>query len=44
MPAFRATGEADDDLAPLVAALATPGTHFLTAATLVADGGVWMGL
>jgi NAD(P)-dependent dehydrogenase (short-subunit alcohol dehydrogenase family) len=44
VPAFRGTGDAADDLAPLVAALASPDAHFLTAGTLVADGGVWMGL
>ena len=43
-PAFGTTGDATDDLAPLVAALAHPDTHFLTAGTLVADGGLWMGL
>lgn len=44
VPAFGGTGDASDDLAPLVAALATPDAHFFTAGTLVADGGVWMGL
>jgi NAD(P)-dependent dehydrogenase (short-subunit alcohol dehydrogenase family) len=43
-PAFGHYGEADDDLAPLVAGLASPEMHFLTAGTLVADGGLWMGL
>jgi NAD(P)-dependent dehydrogenase (short-subunit alcohol dehydrogenase family) len=44
VPAFGGTGDASADLAPLVAALAAPDAHFLTAGTLVADGGVWMGL
>lgn len=44
VPAFGGTGDAAADLAPLVAALAAPDAHFLTAGTLVADGGVWMGL
>jgi 3-oxoacyl-[acyl-carrier protein] reductase len=42
--AFGHAGDAADDLAPLVALLADPDAHFLTAATLVADGGTWMGL
>lgn len=44
VPAFGGTGDAAADLAPLVAALAAPDAHFFTAGTLVADGGVWMGL
>lgn len=44
VPAFGGTGDVPADLAPLVAALASPDTHFLTAGTLVADGGLWMGL
>jgi len=43
-PAFGHAGEAADDLAPLVALLDDPDAHFLTAGTLVADGGTWMGL
>jgi NAD(P)-dependent dehydrogenase (short-subunit alcohol dehydrogenase family) len=43
-PAFGSPGDAAGDLAPLVAVLAAPEAHFLTAATLVADGGLWMGL
>ena len=43
-PAFGKAGDPADDLAPLVAMLADPGAHFLTAGTLVADGGIWMGL
>ena len=44
VPAFGGVGDVADDLAPLVAVLADPGAHFLTASTLVADGGLWMGL
>jgi NAD(P)-dependent dehydrogenase (short-subunit alcohol dehydrogenase family) len=43
-PAFGDEGDLERDVAPLVAALADPRTHFLTAGTLVADGGVWVGL
>jgi NAD(P)-dependent dehydrogenase (short-subunit alcohol dehydrogenase family) len=44
VPAFGRAGDATDDLAPLVSILADPGSHFISAATLVADGAVWMGL
>jgi len=44
VPAFGGQGDAADDLAPLVALLADDDAHFLTAATMVADGGTWMGL
>jgi len=43
-PAFGSPGDAADDLAPLIALLDDPDAHFLTANTLVADGGTWMGL
>jgi 3-oxoacyl-[acyl-carrier protein] reductase len=43
-PAFGSPGDAADDLAPLIALLDDPDAHFLTAGTLVADGGTWMGL
>ena len=43
-PAFGTSGVVIDDLAPVVAALAGTDLHFLTASTLVADGGLWMGL
>jgi 3-oxoacyl-[acyl-carrier protein] reductase len=43
-PAFGTPGDAADDLAPLIALLDDPDAHFLTANTLVADGGTWMGL
>jgi len=43
-PAFGHPGDAADDLAPLVVLLDDPDAHFLTAGTLVADGGTWMGL
>jgi len=32
------------DIAPIVALLAAPEAHFVTAGTVVADGGIWMGL
>ena len=44
VPAFGRAGDADGDLAPLVSLLAEPESHFISAATLVADGAVWMGL
>ena len=44
VPAFGRAGDATDDVAPLVSILAEPGSHFISAATLVADGAVWMGL
>ncbi len=43
-PAFGGHGSVTDDLAPLIALLDDPDAHFLTAATLVADGGTWVGL
>jgi 3-oxoacyl-[acyl-carrier protein] reductase len=43
-PAFGSAGSVEDDLAPLIALLEDPDAHFLTAATLVADGGTWVGL
>jgi NAD(P)-dependent dehydrogenase (short-subunit alcohol dehydrogenase family) len=43
-PAFGRPGEADVDIAPLVALLGEPEAHFATAGTVVADGGIWMGL
>jgi 3-oxoacyl-[acyl-carrier protein] reductase len=43
-PAFGSAGRVPDDLAPLIALLDDPDAHFLTAATLVADGGTWVGL
>jgi hypothetical protein len=43
-PALGGHGTIADDLAPLVALLDDPDAHFLTAATLVADGGTWVGL
>jgi NAD(P)-dependent dehydrogenase (short-subunit alcohol dehydrogenase family) len=44
VPAFGRAGDAFDDLAPLTSMLAEPESHFISAATLVADGAVWMGL
>jgi NAD(P)-dependent dehydrogenase (short-subunit alcohol dehydrogenase family) len=43
-PAFGGPGDAATDIAPIVAMLASPDAHFLTAATLATDGGTWMGL
>jgi NAD(P)-dependent dehydrogenase (short-subunit alcohol dehydrogenase family) len=43
-PAFGHAGDPSTDLAPLVALLDDPDAHFLTAGTLVVDGGTWMGL
>jgi len=43
-PAFGHAGDPSTDLAPLIALLDDPDAHFLTAGTLVADGGTWMGL
>jgi hypothetical protein len=43
-PALGGPGDPARDLAPLVVLLASPEAHFLTAGTLVADGGIWMGL
>jgi 3-oxoacyl-[acyl-carrier protein] reductase len=43
-PAFGGAGHVAEDLAPLIALLEDPDAHFLTAATLVADGGTWVGL
>ena len=42
-PALGRAGDAEDDLGPIVAFLCSAGSHFLTGATLSADGGVWMG-
>lgn len=43
-PALGGPGDPADDLAPLITLLDDPDAHFLTAGTLVADGGTWMGL
>jgi NAD(P)-dependent dehydrogenase (short-subunit alcohol dehydrogenase family) len=43
-PAFGRYGEADADIAPIVALLGQSEAHFVTAGTVVADGGIWMGL
>ena len=42
-PALGRAGDAEADLGPIVAFLCSTGSHFLTGATLSADGGVWMG-
>jgi NAD(P)-dependent dehydrogenase (short-subunit alcohol dehydrogenase family) len=41
-PALGRAGDPAADLAPIVAFLCSTGSHFLTGATLSADGGVWM--
>ncbi len=43
-PAFGRSGDPGTDLAPLIALLGQPEAHFVTAGTVVADGGIWMGL
>jgi NAD(P)-dependent dehydrogenase (short-subunit alcohol dehydrogenase family) len=43
-PALGGPGDPARDLAPLIEMLGAPDAHFLTAGTLVADGGIWMGL
>lgn len=43
-PAMGGPGSVAEDVAPLLRALADDDAHFLTASTLVADGGLWMGL
>lgn len=43
-PAMGGPGSLGDDVAPLLRLLAHDDAHFLTASTLVADGGLWMGL
>ncbi|MCU1485609.1 MAG: 3-oxoacyl-[acyl-carrier-protein] reductase [Actinomycetia bacterium] len=41
-PALGRAGDPEDDLGPIVAFLCGAGSHFLTGATLCADGGLWM--
>lgn len=41
-PALGRAGDPAADLGPIVAFLCSAGSHFLTGATLSADGGVWM--
>ena len=41
-PALGRDGDPEADLGPIVAFLCSAGSHFLTGATLSADGGVWM--
>ena len=43
-PAFGRSGDPATDIAPLVALIGQPEAHFMTAGTVVADGGIWMGL
>jgi hypothetical protein len=44
VPAFDEIADPYDDLGPLVSMLGDSVSHYLTAGTLVADGGVWMAL
>ncbi len=44
VPAMGRVGDPAEDLAPLVGLLGADDAHFLTSSTLVADGGLWMGL
>jgi NAD(P)-dependent dehydrogenase (short-subunit alcohol dehydrogenase family) len=44
VPAFGRPGDPADDLAPLVALLATPAAKFAAGVTVTADGGVWTAL
>jgi NAD(P)-dependent dehydrogenase (short-subunit alcohol dehydrogenase family) len=41
-PALGRAGDPEADLAPIVAFLCSAASHFLTGATLSADGGIWM--
>lgn len=41
-PALGRPGDPEADLGPIVAFLCSADSHFLTGATLSADGGVWM--
>jgi NAD(P)-dependent dehydrogenase (short-subunit alcohol dehydrogenase family) len=41
-PALGRSGDPETDLGPIVAFLCSVGSHFLTGATLAADGGIWM--
>jgi NAD(P)-dependent dehydrogenase (short-subunit alcohol dehydrogenase family) len=44
VPAMGRVGDPGLDLAPVIELLGTEEAHFLTAGTLVTDGGLWMGL
>jgi NAD(P)-dependent dehydrogenase (short-subunit alcohol dehydrogenase family) len=44
VPAMGRVGDPGSDLAPVIELLGTDEAHFLTAGTLVTDGGLWMGL
>ena len=44
VPAMGRVGDPGSDLAPVIELLGTEEAHFLTAGTLVTDGGLWMGL
>ena len=42
--ALGGPGDPATDLVPVIELLASPDAHFVTAGTVVADGGIWMGL
>ncbi|HEY2300954.1 MAG TPA: SDR family oxidoreductase [Acidimicrobiales bacterium] len=44
VPAFPQGADAHDDLGPLVSMLGDPASHYYTAGTVMADGGIWMAL
>jgi NAD(P)-dependent dehydrogenase (short-subunit alcohol dehydrogenase family) len=44
VPAMGRVGDPGADLAPVIELLGTDEAHFVTAGTLVTDGGLWMGL
>jgi NAD(P)-dependent dehydrogenase (short-subunit alcohol dehydrogenase family) len=41
-PAFGGPGDVVDDLGPIAVFLASEAAHFVTGATVSADGGIWM--
>ena len=41
-PALSTTGTVADDIVPLIRLVAAADAHYITGATLTADGGVWM--
>jgi 3-oxoacyl-[acyl-carrier protein] reductase len=41
-PALGGAGDAEADIGPVVVFLASDAAHFVTGATISADGGVWM--
>jgi NAD(P)-dependent dehydrogenase (short-subunit alcohol dehydrogenase family) len=41
-PALGGPGDAEHDLGPIAVFLASEAAHFVTGATISADGGIWM--